>query len=91
MSRNRLHIKKLTEFESFCEQKGWQKVNSKSFYEALRMKKDNKTLLVHQRHDSSTGTELIHLTLHGESEIMFSKYVRDRKLNLAAEIGRAMP
>jgi len=87
MSHHRLHIKKLEEFATYCEQHGWERQQVKGDYEVLRMRHPDwkAPLIVHARHNSSSGTELIHLTTRGNSEAMVSRYVRDKQRTKSAE------
>lgn len=69
--RNRLHITKLAEFEAHCRSQGWNKLEPKGFYEALRMSHPGKqgVLLVHQRADAKE-----HLTLSGHSLVEYDTW-----------------
>lgn len=79
MSRHRLHATKLNAFAAWLMTQGWVKAAPKAQYEMLRMVRPvpRATLLVHRRDEANAGE---HLTLHGESERWFSRWLEARKL-----------
>lgn len=83
MSRSRLHVNSLDQFAQFCESHGWVREEPKGFYQVLRMRHPSclDPLIVHKRLTNSAGNELVHLTLHGHSETMVSRYLRYKKQN----------
>ena len=75
MSRNRLHQNKVEEFKEWLMEKGWEVVPTKGDYEVFRaVKYGETTLIVHFKADAQQ-----HLTLHGESEKWFSKWMREKR------------
>lgn len=78
MSRNRLHVSKLEAFAIYCEGKGWVRRPTKGEYEVLRMTRSDVTLIVHTKAATVRGNAPVHLTLHGASEIMFNKWIREK-------------
>lgn len=83
MSRSRctLRVHHLERFAAFCEEQGWQKVEAKGPYEALRMRhpEQRDPLIVHKRDKTNMGGTLCHLTTWGISQKMAIAYIRSKK------------
>jgi len=84
MSRHQLHANKLTAFAHWLAEQGWIEFPVRGDYEVLRMKREVRGegwLIVHRRLtvDVRPGHEHGHLTLHGESERWFQKWMATRR------------
>lgn len=73
-TRSDLHISKLDDFATFCQESGWAKRPEKSPYEVLRMQRGNEWLIVNKR-DRATQ----HLTVWGNSAEMLRAWFKHRK------------
>ncbi len=75
-SRQRLHLKHLSEFTKFCEGLGWVSERVKGDYEVLRMRHPNskELLIVHDRHSASQ-----HYTTWGMSNDLAKIFYRQKK------------
>jgi len=78
--RGRLHVRKVDDFAVWLEKHGWKRVDAKGIYEVLRMERlieatpagKSRFILVHRK-----DTETQHYSLHGESSVWFSKWMRE--------------
>lgn len=78
-SRNSLHVDKLEDFKSWAKEQGWEVIQPKNIFEALRMQKDGRIALVHRKDRTQAGKPLVHLTVHGVSADLVRDWLRARK------------
>ena len=81
-SRNLLAVNHLERFTEFCEKLGWVKVETKSIYEALRMRRSDEKdpLIVHQKLNTIGMTSCAHYTTWGNSQRLCLAYLKSKKV-----------
>ena len=80
-ARNKMHVDKVVEFESWLHSQGWETRKTTNEYEVLRMKhKTEKGAIVVYRIDSSTRiSPTQHHTIEGTTLEWFNKWMKTRK------------
>lgn len=70
--RNLLHKSKLNAFEAWLNSKGYETAEPKSYWEVLRAKKGNRTVIVYRK---ANATE--HYTLMDRDYHMYRQFLKD--------------
>lgn len=80
-SRNLLAVNHLQPFTEFCEKLGWVKVDTKGFYEVLRMRRDDEKdpLIVHGKLNTIGMKYCAHYTTWGNSQRLCLAYLKSKK------------
>lgn len=80
-SRNLLAVNHLSRFVEFCESLGWVRVETKGYYEVLRMRRPDEKdpLIVHGKLNTQGMTSCAHYTTWGESQRMCLAYLKSKK------------